>query len=131
LRLISALLVLVTACAPAVDGEISAEALLSRLDGEDRPVVLDVRTPDEYASGHVPGAINIPHDQIRSRLSELGDHQKEDIVVYCKSGRRAGVASEALTDAGFRVMHLQGDMMGWTAAGHPEEDLTGVRAGTP
>ncbi len=104
----------------AADGEISAQELLSRLAGKNRPLVLDVRTPGEYASGHVPGAINIPHDQIQSRLSELEGQRDEDVVVYCRSGRRAGIASEALTEAGFRVLHLEGDMMGWAAEGHPQ-----------
>jgi len=109
------------ACAPTPDSEISAEELLSRMDGDDQPAILDVRTPEEYEAGHVPGAINIPYDQVPSRLSELEDQKDQDIVVYCKSGRRAGIANEELTAAGFRVLHLQGDMNGWAAAGHPQE----------
>lgn len=102
--------------------DISAKNLLIRMAAERPPVILDVRSPEEYASGHVPGAINIPHDQIQARLSELDDQRGEEIVVYCRSGKRAGIASEILSDSGFRVTHLTGDMMGWTAAGHPEEN---------
>jgi cytochrome c peroxidase len=105
----------------AADGEISADHLLTRMAGANAPFVLDVRTAKEYAEGHVPGATHIPHDQIQSRLSELEDQRDSDIVVYCRSGGRAGMAGKTLSSAGFRVLHLQGDMTGWAAAGHPQE----------
>ena len=72
--------------------------------------------------GHVPGAINVPHDQIESRLAELETHKGEPVVVYCKSGRRAGMAAEVLAKAGFtNLQHLTGDMQAWSAAGLPVE----------
>ena len=111
LKMLPLVLVFAPLCAFAADEEISAEELLSRMAGENAPFVLDVRTPGEFGAGHVPRAVNIPHDQIPSRLSELEDQRDRDVVVYCRSGRRAGIAEEALSDAGFRVLHLQGDMM--------------------
>lgn len=121
LKALPPVLFFVPLCAFSADGEISAEELLLRMSGDDAPFILDVRTPEEYRAGHVSGAINIPHDQIERGLSELEDQRDRDVVVYCRSGRRAGVAEKVLSKAGFRVLHLQGDMMGWTAAGHPEE----------
>src|SRR5512136_1446190 len=53
--------------------------------------VVDVRTPEEYASGHVPGAINIPYDQLPRRAAEIGPPTTK-VVLYCRSGRRSGVA---------------------------------------
>jgi phage shock protein E len=64
-------------------------------------LVVDVRTPEEYASGHLAEAINVPHDQVADRLGEFGADKTRPIVVYCRSGRRSGIAREALSNAGF------------------------------
>jgi rhodanese-related sulfurtransferase len=100
---------------------ITADALLARQHAKDPSlVVLDVRTPEEFAEGHVPGAVNVPHDQVGARLGELQSLKDKDVVLYCRSGRRAGMAAEVLQQAGFtRLQHLEGDMQGWTAAGRP------------
>ena len=85
-------------------------------------IILDVRTQNEFDAGHVPQAILIPYDELASRVSELGSETDRPIVVYCKSGRRAGIASTTLTEAGFtRVLHLEGDMNGWLESGLPTE----------
>lgn len=72
----------------------------------DRPFVLDVRTPAEYAAGHVPGAVNIPIDELRIRLSELP--QGTPIVTYCQVGQRGYLATRILMQAGFTVSNLSG-----------------------
>jgi phage shock protein E len=64
-------------------------------------LLLDVRTPREYEAGHIPGAVNISHDQIKSRLGELGPDKDRQIVLYCRSGRRTRIANGVLADAGF------------------------------
>ena len=64
-------------------------------------LVIDVRTPGEYGSGHYKGATNIPVNDLAARLSEIGDRQKP-IVVYCASGARSGQAAKILVAAGFR-----------------------------
>jgi len=85
-------------------------------------VVLDVRTPAEFAAGHVPGAINVPHDQIEARLDALASLRDKDVVVYCHTGRRAAIAVETLTRHGFsRIEHLAGDMQAWNEAHRPVE----------
>lgn len=60
---------------------------------------VDVRTPEEYAGGHVPGAINIPLDQIQKRLDEFKDMPKP-VVAYCRSGARSSMATSILKQAG-------------------------------
>jgi phage shock protein E len=80
--------------------------------------VLDVRSPQEYAEGHVPGAVNVPHDQLASRLAEVP--KDKDVVVYCRTGRRTALATEVLAANGYkRISRLEGDMQGWAARGRP------------
>ncbi len=86
------------------------------------PVLLDVRTPEEYRSSHVPGAVNIPHDQLAGRLGEVEAAPGAGVVVYCERGGRAARAVTLLRDAGFSlVRRLTGDMAAWRAAGRPVE----------
>ncbi len=85
-------------------------------------LVLDVRTQEEFAQGHVPGAINIPFDEISERLDELLGFKQGDIVVYCRTGKRAEKALTTLTNQGFeQLFHLSGDMQGWQQAKLPIE----------
>ena len=97
--------------------------LLTKLNGpHELLVVLDVRSADEFATGHVPGAINIPHDVLASRLKELHARDNAEFVVYCETGRRASKAQRILQSDGFiRVSHLQGDMAQWRRDGLPVE----------
>jgi phage shock protein E len=100
---------------------ISQEALLERQQkGEAATYVLDVRSPEEYASGHVPGAVNIPYNQIASRMAEVP--KDKDVVLYCRTGRRAGIAADVLAGQGYtRLQHLEGDIVAWVAKGRPVE----------
>ena len=63
-------------------------------------LVVDVRTPAEVAAGAYPGATNIPLDQVENRLADFGDH-KRPVVLYCRSGHRAGLAKAVLEKNGF------------------------------
>jgi len=62
---------------------------------------IDVRTVDEYKSGHIKGAINIPHEEIGSKIESVAKDKGEKIHLYCKSGRRAGFAKEVLEKMGY------------------------------
>ncbi len=114
-----------TASAPApaaaAVAPMSQEALLEHQSSHpDHLFVLDVRTPQEYAEGHVPGAVNVPQDQLASRLAEVP--KDKDVVIYCKSGRRAALAADVLAANGYsRLSHLEGDMNAWVAKGRPVE----------
>jgi phage shock protein E len=102
---------------------VSPGELKKRLDAKDpNVVVLDVRSIGEFEAGHVPGAKHIPHDALASRLSELAASRDQEVVVYCRSGRRAGLAEDILRGAGFtKVKHLEGDYPGWEGAQKPAE----------
>ena len=101
---------------------ISNEQLMSRIDKGTAPLILDVRSPREFADGHVPGAINIPHTALADRLKELTQHKGQDVAVYCEAGVRAAVAGEILENSGFEnVLHLEGDMRAWRSKRLPQE----------
>lgn len=118
------LLILVAAVARAGAPEVrpvSPDELLDRQQSATQaPYVLDVRTPEEFVAGHVPGAVNIPYDRLASRIAEVP--KDRDVVLYCRSGRRAGLAAETLAAGGYkRLEHLTGDMIAWTEQGRPVE----------
>lgn len=97
---------------------ISQVELMQRIKSNHSGLILDVRSPEEYAEGHIPGAINIPHDRLGSRLAEIGSYKDKDVVLYCRSGRRVEIAANTLRIAGFsKLLHLDGDMNGWLSKG--------------
>ncbi len=69
---------------------------------DDGALVVDVRTPAEFESGHIDGALNIPHDQVSSRIAEISDHKDKPVVLYCRTGRRAGEVEQKLEASGFQ-----------------------------
>lgn len=83
-------------------------------------LILDVRTPAEYAAGHLDNALNVSHDQLEKQLPRLQKYAAAPVLLYCKSGGRAAKAAETLSKAGFtNLNHLTGDYEGWVAAGYP------------
>lgn len=79
--------------------------------------VLDVRQPDEYEAGHVPGAHLIPLDELSTRHPEVPADQ--EVYVVCGSGGRSAAATKALNGAGYRAVNVAGGTKGWIDAGHP------------
>lgn len=91
--------------------------------GENSPIpfmFLDVRTPGEYAKGHIPGAKLIPLRQLRERLNQVPKDKR--VYVYCESGGRAAKAAKILVNAGFKnIENVPDSMTGWRKAGYPVE----------
>lgn len=86
------------------------------------PVVIDVRTPEEYAAGHIPGAVNIPFDRIAERITEID--APHGVALYCMVGPRARKGEAALLGSGYTsVFHLEGGLAAWQAAGLPVEPV--------
>jgi rhodanese-related sulfurtransferase len=101
---------------------VTQEEMLRMIDAGTAPMILDVRTAEEYAEGHVPGAINISHDELADRLAEIEAAKEAGVIVYCRSGRRAGIAEALLLGQGYAdVQHLEGDMLAWLEAARPTE----------
>lgn len=101
--------------------KIDQATLLKRIESKDSSLlILDVRTPEEFKAGHVPGAINIPYTHLPSRISEVADAADKDIVVYCAIGVRAEYGAERLRENGFtKLLHLDGDMKAWQEQKRP------------
>lgn len=111
---------------------IAAPDLAASLAGASSPLVLDVRTPQEYANGHVPGARNVYFRDLPRRVDELAAPRDAPIVVYCETGARSRAAIRALQAAGFsQVMQLEGDMGGWRRGGLPQARVSGPGPGAP
>ncbi|ACJ29866.1 Phage shock protein E [Shewanella piezotolerans WP3] len=64
-------------------------------------LIVDVRTAEEFAQGHLPNAINIPFEQIAKAFAERKIATDKSVVLYCRSGRRSGIANDALISAGY------------------------------
>jgi rhodanese-related sulfurtransferase/cyanate permease len=102
--------------------EITATTLLEQIETQTAPTIIDVRTPREFAQGHVPGALNIPFEKIGGRLDEVPGSRNDTVIVYCGHGPRAWMAGAAMRRQGFRnVKYLAGHFSKWRAAGLREE----------
>jgi rhodanese-related sulfurtransferase len=100
----------------------SPRELLQRMDSEDAPIVLDVRSAWEFNAGHIPGAYNLEDRQVPYRMDELKQLKDREIVVYCEVGPRARWVEGLLRQEGFtNVKHLIGDFSGWKRNGNPVE----------
>lgn len=83
-------------------------------------VILDVRTPDEFASGHIEGAINIDVESGNFESEIAGLDKNASYAVYCHSGRRSAIATSKMAELGFtQLRDLDGGLESWTAAGQP------------
>ncbi|HSK27620.1 MAG TPA: rhodanese-like domain-containing protein [Jiangellales bacterium] len=101
-------------------GRLDAASLRELLDAPGAPRVLDVRTPAEFETAHIPGAYNVPLDTLREHRTDLLTHLDEDVVLVCRSGQRAAQAEESLAAAGLPNLRvLDGGMLAWESHGAP------------
>ena len=122
--LITGIALFLPACGPAPEGgsSITGAELAQRIREGTAPLILDVRSAEEFQGGHVPGAVNIPHDQLSERLAELEISDSEEIVVHCQSSRRAAFAENLLAESGYtRVRDLDGHWKSGRESGLPTE----------
>lgn len=83
------------------------------------PLILDVRTPNEFYGGHIPGATLIPLQQLKQRISEIEKFKDKEILIYCRSGNRSTVAGEILIDEGFKkISNLKYGILEWLKKGY-------------
>ena len=93
--------------------QISMDEAVKMMKDEKNYIILDVRRPDEFAEGHIPDAVLIPEYEITDRApAELPDKDRL-ILVYCRSGRRSKIASQALADLGYTNVKEFGGILDW------------------
>ena len=97
----------------AVYMNITAEEAKHIMDTEEGYIILDVRAQDEYDQGHIPGAIVIPHTEIETRAEEELTDKDQQILVYCRSGRRSKLAADALRELGYTNIKEFGGILDW------------------
>jgi len=94
---------------------VSAADLSEKLKNGKRPLVVDVRQPEEYRQGHIDGAKLIPLGELPQRLKELP--KDKEIVCVCASGNRSRSATKRLIHEGYNAVNMNGGMMSWARSG--------------
>ena len=103
----------------------SVTELKTKIDQSSEPLVLlDVRTTEEFESGRIKNSINIPHEILLSNIDLVSEYNDEQLVVYCRSGKKASLVIEALEKNGFtNVVDIEGDILAWSEANYPLVEL--------
>lgn len=119
-RIAALLLVLLTmvGCGRPVEKEasyvnITAQEAKELMDREEGYIILDVRTEEEFAQGHIPGAILIPDYEIGQKAGEMLSDKNQMILVYCRSGRRSKNAAQVLLELGYTDIREFGGIIDW------------------
>jgi len=98
-----------------LEADVDPDILVKQLsDYQKDCILLDVREEDEYAQGHIPGAVNIPLSGLHNRIKEL--KKDKSVLAICLTGRRAKVAAKILSEQGFNVKIMAGGMNSWKGA---------------
>ena len=126
-KYVSVVLLLLVGCASGMQGNGNSNrvdvspAKFKKLVDEGKCVVIDVRTQQEYSSGHIPGATQIDFysADFWSRLKKLD--KSKAYCVYCRSGRRSGITADSLAKWGYKVYNLRGGFRAWSSEGFPVE----------
>ena len=112
--------ILLTACGQATENKqgemymnITAQEAKEIMDHQQDYIILDTRTREEYDEKHIPGAILIPYDEIDEKAPQMLPDKEQLILVYCRSGRRSKIASEALLDMGYTNIKEFGGIIDW------------------
>ena len=112
--------VLFTACGQPKDNtqeaiymNITAQQAKEIMEQEEGYVILDTRTQEEYDTGHIPGAILIPYDEVKEKAEAQLADKDQLILVYCRSGRRSKLAAEDLVALGYTNIKEFGGIIDW------------------
>ena len=100
--------------------QISMEEAIAKMEENTDYILLDVRTPEEFAELHIPGAINVPNETISTEEISQLPNKEQLILVYCRSGNRSKEASEKLADLGYSNVYEFGGIIDW-----PGETVSG------
>lgn len=93
--------------------KIKPEDAKKMLESENPPALIDVREPDEFASGHIPNAVDVPLGDVVNGVIRLGIPKDQPIMVYCRTGRRSSEAASKLQGAGYQKIYDLGGITDW------------------
>ena len=91
-------------------------ALQAKIAAQENFILLDVRTQEEYDQGHIPTAVLLPYDEVENGAARLLKDKGQEIIVYCRSGRRSAIAMEALQKLGYQQVDDFGGINRWQGA---------------
>lgn len=101
---------------------VSAEDVKAAIDNKEKAVILDVRDPNEYTAGHLPGAINVSRGTLEFGIWSKVPDQNARIYVYCRSGGRAALATKTLQDLGYKnALLMDAKYEDWIKKDYPVE----------
>jgi hydroxyacylglutathione hydrolase len=113
---------LAAGCAASRPLELTGPDLHARIESGNPPAIVDVRSADEFASGHIPGALHMPFWSVFSRHDQLSVPPDAPLLLYCEHGPRATMAKLAFSMMGYEdIVYLDGDLEAWKAAELPLE----------
>ncbi len=102
------------AAAKAEYSKITPEQAKEIMDSNNDVIILDVRTAEEFAEGHIQNAVLLPDSEIRGTAAEVLPDKSAEILAYCRSGRRSAAASKELVDMGYTNVKDFGGIIDWT-----------------
>lgn len=94
--------------------QITVSECQDKMNDKPGPILLDVRSTNEYRDGHIPGATSIPLDKLQDRMVKLS--KRREIICICRSGRRSKQATRQLQAAGYTAVNMKGGMNAWQKA---------------
>lgn len=102
----------VTGCAQEKSRSMTVDELRKAAASDSSLVILDVRTPEELNGplGHIKGVVNIPVQELESRISEMEKYRNRPVAIICRSGHRSGIAQKILKQRGFNAINVEGGM---------------------
>ncbi|MGB5288712.1 MAG: rhodanese-like domain-containing protein [Ignavibacteriaceae bacterium] len=99
--------------------QISVEELKSKMESENKFILLDVRTEKEYLAGHIKNAVWIPRGFLEFKIQKLIDDPETEIIIYCKKGSRSALSTYTLLEMGYKnVLNLEGGFERWVVNGN-------------
>lgn len=100
--------------------EVTAQQAKADLDAGKAIILLDVRTPDEFETGHLPKAMNIPAGLLIFKVGAMIPDKNADVILYCRTGARSAIATAYLKEMGYtNVKNMDGAFKAWGEAGYP------------
>ena len=110
---IAAAVMLLSGCSSASYTQISQDEAMKMMQEQTDCLIVDVRRPDEFAEGHIAGAVNVPNETIEDEAPEALPDKEQTLLVYCRSGNRSKEASQKLADMGYTNVYEFGGINTW------------------